>query len=55
MNDAIAFNSLPNKGPNGGLTFPPETFILGDKIYPYRYAELYAGLSQRRTGLFDFV
>ena len=37
MNDAQSFNSLPNIGPNGDLPFPPETFILGDKIYPCRY------------------
>ena len=37
MNDAQSFNSLHNIGPNGGLPFPPETFFLGDKIYPCRY------------------
>ena len=36
-NDAVTFRLLPTIGPNAGLQFPADTYLLADKIYPSRY------------------
>lgn len=42
MNDAQQFALMSRIGPNEDLDFPPDLYILGDKIYPNRYPILTA-------------